>query len=183
MSLPPGLRVGPYEVLSLLGKGGMGEVYRAHAPRLDRDVALKVLPTSVAGDETRARRFETEARLAARLDHPNIVAVHDVGFHDGYAFIVSELLEGETLRERLQAGPLPPGRALEYAVQIASGLAAAHDRGVVHRYLKPENLMITRGGVLKILDFGLARLGERTEEPAHDDDDGPTRTRPTDPAA
>src|SRR5262249_43412567 len=125
--------MGPYEILDPLGSGGMGEVYRARDPRLSRDVAIKVLPASVAQDPTRLRRFEQEARAVGTLDHPNILAVHDVGVQDGAPFLVSELLEGETLQERLREGPLPPRNAVAYAVQIAEGLAAAHERGIVHR--------------------------------------------------
>ncbi len=154
--LPPGHRLGPYEVLGLLGAGGMGQVYRARDPRLSRDVAIKVVAgsSSVPGE---SRRFEREARAAAALTHPNILAVHDVGSDGDVAYIVSELLEGETLRSRLRAGPLDPKQALAYARQIAAGLAAAHEKGIVHRDLKPENLFVTRDGWVKILDFGLAK--------------------------
>jgi serine/threonine protein kinase len=157
MDLAPGTRLGPYEVRGALGAGGMGEVYRARDPRLQRDVALKVLPAAVAGDEDRLRRFEQEARAAGALNHPNVVAVYDVGRQDGLAYVVFELLEGETLRERLAQGALPVRRALDYAAQAARGLAAAHERGIVHRDLKPENVFLTRDGHLKVLDFGLAK--------------------------
>ncbi len=136
----------------------MGEVYRARDPRLGRDVAVKVLPSTFAADVERLHRFEQEARAAAALNHPNILAVHDVGQHDGSPYIVSELLVGETLRERLSGGALPVRRAIEYAVQIARGLAAAHEKGIVHRDLKPENIFVTSEGPAKILDFGLAKL-------------------------
>jgi eukaryotic-like serine/threonine-protein kinase len=136
----------------------MGEVYRAKDTRLGRDVAIKVLPAALAKDGDRLPRFEQEARTIAALSHPNILGIHDIGTHEGSPFLVSELLEGETLREKLEAGPLLPRRAIEYALEIAKGLAAAHDKGIVHRDLKPENIVITRDGRVKILDFGLAKL-------------------------
>jgi len=139
----------------------MGEVYRARDARLSRDVAIKVLPSGVSSDPERLSRFEQEARAAAALNHPNILAVHDVGARDEAPYIVSELLEGETLRGRLRAGPLPARKAIEYAIQIARGLAAAHEKGIVHRDLKPENVFVTDDGRVKILDFGLAKLTER----------------------
>jgi eukaryotic-like serine/threonine-protein kinase len=162
--LPAGARVGPYEILALLGRGGMGEVYRARDVRLSRDVALKVLHADVAADSARVRRFEQEAKAASVLNHPNIVAVYDTGEAEGSPYIVSELLEGEVLRERLATGGLGARRAAEYAAQVARGLAAAHDRGIVHRDLKPENLFVTRDGLVKILDFGVAKLGRAGEE-------------------
>ena len=149
-----------YQVSSLLGRGGMGEVYRARDTRLDRDVALKVLPVVYSTDTERLRRFEQEARTAGKLNHPNIVTVYDVGIHDGAPYIVTELLEGEELREQLKQGPLAQRRALVYARQIADGLAAAHAKGIVHRDLKPENIVVTVDGRVKILDFGLAKLKE-----------------------
>src|SRR5436309_4529152 len=158
MSLSPGTRLGPYEILAPLGAGGMGEVYRARDPRLSREVAIKVLPASFSNDPDRLRRFEQEARAAGILNHPNITAVYDVGTFDGAPYVVTELLEGETLRSRLAGGPLAPRRAIDYAIQIAQGLAAAHGKGIVHRDLKPENLFVTRDGRVKILDFGLAKL-------------------------
>ena len=160
MSLAPGARLGPYEVVSLVGSGGMGEVYRARDPRLGRDVAVKVLPVGFSVDPERLRRFELEARAAAALNHSNILAVHDIGSHNGAPYIVSELLEGETLRDRMNGAMLPVRKATEYAVQIAHGLAAAHDKGVVHRDLKPENVFLAQDGRAKILDFGLAKLTE-----------------------
>ncbi|MET0556563.1 MAG: protein kinase [Vicinamibacteria bacterium] len=178
MNLAAGTVVGPYEIVGPLGAGGMGEVYRARDGRLGREVALKILPPSVAGDEDRLRRFELEARAASALNHPNVVAVYDVGRHEGAPFVVSELLEGGTLRDRLQDGALPPKRAIEYAVQMAHGLAAAHDRGIVHRDLKPENVMVTRDGHVKILDFGLAKL---TRVEPDEREDAATFTRQTDP--
>ena len=158
MSIPAGTRLGPYEVLAPLGAGGMGEVYRARDARLKRDVAVKVLPASLSSDPDRLRRFELEAESAGRLNHPNILAIYDIGMHEGSPYVVSELLEGETLRERLTGGALPARKAIDYAVQIAHGLAAAHEKGIVHRDLKPENLFVTRDGRVKILDFGLAKL-------------------------
>ena len=157
MSLKPGTRFGPYEILALLGAGGMGEVYRARDTRLDRAVAVKIVHTRLAADADQLRRFEQEARAASLLDHPNIVVVHDVGRHEGSPYIVTELLEGESLREKLGA-PLPARKVVEYAVQIANGLAAAHEKGIVHRDLKPENLFVTKDGRVKILDFGVAKL-------------------------
>src|SRR6187455_1355107 len=158
MSLSPGSSLGPYEIVATIGAGGMGEVYRAKDPRLKRDVAIKVLPASVAADADRLRRFETEAQTAGGLNHPNITAVYELGSHDGAPYIVQELLEGETLRSRLAGGPLPVRKATEYAIQTARGLAAAHEKGIVHRDLKPENLFVTNDGRVKILDFGLAKL-------------------------
>jgi serine/threonine protein kinase len=158
MAIGPGTRVGPYEVRSLLGAGGMGEVFLAHDDRLRRDVAIKVLPAQFATDPDRLRRFESEARAASQLNHPNILTVFDVGTDNGQPYVVSERLEGETLRERLVRGPVAEREALEWARQVARGLAAAHGRGIVHRDLKPENLFLTRDGHVKILDFGLAKL-------------------------
>jgi Tol biopolymer transport system component len=158
MALSPGTRLGPYEIIAALGAGGMGEVYRARDSRLGRDVAVKVLLSSPSQDQDRLRRFEQEARAAGALNHPNIVALYDVGTYDGAPYLVTELLEGATLRDRLRDGGLPPRKAVEYAVQVAQGLAAAHDKGIVHRDLKPENLFVCRDGRVKILDFGLAKL-------------------------
>ena len=159
MPLRIGTRLGECEIVSVVGAGGMGEVYRARDDRLQREVAIKVLPDSVAGDKDRLRRFEQEARAAAALNHPNILSVYQFGLTDtGAPYVVMELLQGQTLRERLMTGALPVRKAVEYAVQITKGLAAAHDRGIIHRDLKPENLFITRDGVVKILDFGLAKL-------------------------
>jgi serine/threonine protein kinase/dipeptidyl aminopeptidase/acylaminoacyl peptidase len=158
MALTSGTRLGPYEILSPLGAGGMGEVYRARDPRLGREVAIKVLPASFSSDADRLRRFEQEARAAGLLNHPNITAVYDIGSRDGAPYVVSELLDGETLRAALVGGRLSPRKAIEYALQMAHGLSAAHEKGIVHRDLKPENLFVTKDGRLKVLDFGLAKL-------------------------
>ena len=158
MPLATGSHVGPYEILALLGAGGMGEVYRARDTSLKRDVAIKVLPGAWSRDPERLRRFELEAQAAAGLNHPNIVSIFHVGQHEGSPYIVTELLQGETLRDHLQRGPLRFREAIDLAVDIARGLAAAHSAGVVHRDLKPENLFLTRDGRVKILDFGLAKL-------------------------
>src|SRR5262245_7207708 len=160
MSLGPGTRLGPYEIVAPIGAGGMGEVYKARDPRLGRDVAIKVLPATFSSDPERLARFEQEARAAAALNHPNILAVHDIGQHEGAPYIVSELLHGDTLRERLNGGAVPVRKAVEYAIQICHGLAAAHDKGIVHRDLKPENIFVTDDDRIKILDLGLAKLTE-----------------------
>jgi serine/threonine protein kinase/sugar lactone lactonase YvrE len=173
MALTSGTRLGPYEILAPLGAGGMGEVYRARDTRLGREVAVKVLPAAFATDPDRLRRFEQEARAAGALNHPNILVLHDVGVHEGTPYLVTELLEGETLRDRLEHGALSPRKAIDVALQIARGLAGAHDRGLVHRDLKPANLFILRDGRVKILDFGLAKLTR--PEPA----ESPSATRGT----
>jgi eukaryotic-like serine/threonine-protein kinase len=158
VALTSGVHLGPYEIFSMIGSGGMGEVYRGRDPRLGRDVAIKVLPSNASSDPGRLHRFEQEARAAAALNHPNILAVYDVGVHDGVPYIVSELLDGQTLRDRLAGGPLPVRTSIDYAVQIAHGLAAAHEKTIVHRDLKPDNVFVTPDGRVKILDFGLAKL-------------------------
>ena len=158
MTLTSGTKVGPYDIQSPLGAGGMGEVYRARDMRLGRDVAIKVLPEALARDAERLRRFETEARAVAALNHPNILSIHDIGTYNGAPYLVSECLEGRSLRQELEGGAVPLRRAVEYAREIAQGLAAAHDKGVVHRDLKPENIFVTQDGRVKILDFGLAKL-------------------------
>jgi Tol biopolymer transport system component len=165
LSLSAGSRLGPYEILAPLGAGGMGEVYRAKDPRLGRDVAIKVLPASFSTDPDRLRRFEQEARAAGILNHPNITAVHDIGTHEGAPYVVTELLEGETLRTALSGGKLSQRKAIDYGLQIAHGLAAAHEKGIVHRDLKPENLFVLKDGRVKILDFGLAKLTHTEAEP------------------
>jgi len=157
MSIPSGSRLGPYEILGAIGAGGMGEVYRAKDSRLNRLVAVKVLPTHLATSPDALGRFEREAKAIAALNQPNIVCIYDFGRMDEVAYVVMELLEGRSLREQLDAGPLPPRKAVELSIQMARGLAAAHAKGVIHRDLKPENLWVTQTGQLKILDFGLAK--------------------------
>ena len=166
MPLAVATRVGTYEVVALLGKGGMAEVYRARDTRLGRDVAIKVMSEALGGDASLLERFEREAKLAASLNHPNVIALYDVGFQDGKPYFVTEVLEGETLRERLAKGPVPLSKALEWAAQMAQGLAAAHARGIVHRDLKPENVFLTRDGQVKLLDFGIAKLVEANRDAA-----------------
>ena len=165
----------PYEIQSPLGAGGMGEVYRARDTRLDRTVAVKILPESFASDADRLQRFEHEARILSALNHPNLLSIFDVGTQDGTHYLVSEFLEGQTLRERLNLGPLPARRATDYALQIANGMSAAYDKGVVHRDLKPDNVFVTRDERVKILDFGLAKQTHAAEVSA----DGLTLTSPT----
>jgi serine/threonine protein kinase/sugar lactone lactonase YvrE len=160
MSLPAGTKIGPYEIVAPIGAGGMGEVYRARDTRLGREVALKVLPESFSRDAERLRRFEQEARAVAALNHPNILAIHDIGEANGAPFLISELLEGHSLRKELDGGALPTRRAVDYGTQLANGLAAAHDKGIVHRDLKPENVFVCLDGRIKILDFGLAKLAK-----------------------
>ena len=157
MALTPGSRLGPYEIVAPLGAGGMGEVYRARDSRLERDVAIKVLPESLIADAQALARFEREAKLVAALSHPNILAIHDIGRESGISYAVTELLSGDTLRDRMNAGAIPLRKGVGYARQIARGLAAAHARGIVHRDLKPENVFVTSDGNVKILDFGLAK--------------------------
>lgn len=179
MSLTPGTRLGPYEILAPLGAGGMGEVYRARDTRLERDVAVKVLPPDLADDGAALARFEREAKAVAALSHPNILGLFDVGREGPIAYAVTELLEGGTLRERLASGALPIRKAVEYAAQMAQGLAAAHEKAIVHRDLKPENVFVTADGRVKILDFGLAK----PERPATvlGPTEMPTRLATTDP--
>jgi serine/threonine protein kinase/tetratricopeptide (TPR) repeat protein len=179
MTLAAGTRLGPYEILAPLGAGGMGEVYRARDRKLDRDVAIKVLPASVAADPDTLARFEREAKAVAALSHPNILSIFDFGTAGGISYAVTELLEGQTLREKLLPGPVPPKQAVDYALQIARGLSAAHEKGIVHRDLKPENLFVTRGGHLKILDFGLAKRVEAVAPGA--ETSAPTRSDHTEP--
>jgi serine/threonine protein kinase len=158
MTLQDGSALGPYRILSRLGVGGMGEVYRAHDDRLDRDVAVKILAADVADDPERLERFEREARASAALNHANIVAVHDIGRADDVTYLVMELLDGATLREELESRPPTTRKAVQWTVGIAEGLAAAHAKGIVHRDIKPENLIVTTDGRIKILDFGIARF-------------------------
>jgi Tol biopolymer transport system component len=163
LRLTAGESIGPYEIQELLGAGGMGEVYRATDPRLGRDVAIKVLPEAVSADPQTLARFQTEARAVAALSHPNIVALYDIGQTDRLSYVVMELLEGESLAERMRSGPIPVRKAMDWAVQVARGLAAAHEKGIVHRDLKPQNLFLTGQDRLKILDFGLARQNVASE--------------------
>src|SRR5215471_17840876 len=179
MALSSGEKLGPYEIVAQIGAGGMGEVYQAKDPRLGRDVAIKVLPATMSQDVDRLRRFEQEAKAAGVLNHPNITAVYDIGSHEGAPYVVQELLEGETLRAELAAGRFSARKAIDYALQIAQGLGAAHEKGIVHRDLKPENLFVTNDGRVKILDFGLAKLtgtdGDQSQTSI------PTRRVDTDP--
>ena len=166
VTLSPGTRLGPYEIVAPLGAGGMGEVYRARDPRLNRDVAIKVLPPAFAADADRMRRFTQEARAAGSLQHPNIVTVFDVGTEGGTAYVVQELVPGGTLRDRMERGSLPLRETLRITSAIAAGLAAAHEKGIVHRDLKPENVAIADEGRPQVLDFGLARVAAALTESA-----------------
>src|SRR5438067_9301780 len=177
--LGPGARVGPYAILALLGEGGMGQVYRGRDPRLGREVAIKVLPADSAGDVDAVARFEREARAIASLSHPNILAIYDVGRQNGTIYVVTELLDGETLRKRIELSPIDWRRAVEIGADIAEGLAAAHARAIVHRDLKPENVVLTSDGRVKILDFGLAQTDPFLDSP--DSGDLPTTKFQTDP--
>ena len=179
MSLPAGAKLGRYEIRSKIGEGGMGEVYRGRDTKLNREVAIKVLPTAFSENSERLRRFEQEAQAASALNHPNILIVYDVGTHVGAPYVVSELLEGETLRQRLGGSALGQRRAIDYALHIAQGIAAAHEKGIVHRDLKPDNIFITKDGRLKILDFGVAKLTQ--PEASHSQTEIPTRRVNTDP--
>ena len=162
MSLAAGEQLGPYEIIAPLGKGGMGEVYRARDTRLRREVALKLLPDAAAHDADSLHRFDRETRAVATLNHPSILAIHDTGSFRAVPYAVTELLEGESLADRLRSGPLHAQKAVEVASQIADGLAAAHEKGIIHRDIKPENIFLTHEGRAKILDFGIARI----EQPA-----------------
>ncbi len=157
MALEEGTKLGPYEILKLLGAGGMGEVYRARDAKLNRDVAVKVLPDRVAANPEALARFEREAKAVAAVTHPNVLAIHDFGTDQNITYIVTELLEGETLRQRMQRSSIPWRKAVEIGTFVADGLAAVHTKGIIHRDLKPENIFLTADGVVKILDFGLAR--------------------------
>ena len=181
MPLAAGTRLGSYEVLAPLGAGGMAEVYRARDTKLKREVAIKVLPQHLTNDPEALARFEREAQAVAALSHPNILAIHDFGTLEGIAYAVTELLEGETLRARLGRGPLATSKAIDVALQMVNGLAAAHAKGIVHRDLKPENVFLTRDGHVKILDFGLAKLRGPLSEGGDEAESSPTRARPTIP--
>jgi eukaryotic-like serine/threonine-protein kinase len=180
MTLAPGLRLGPYEIISPVGAGGMGEVYKARDTRLDRAVAIKVLPESLVGNAERLQRFQQEARVLSALNHPNLMAIYDVGKENGTNYLVSEFLEGQTLRERLNEGGLGCRKTIEYGRQIVGGMAAAHEKGIVHRDLKPENIFLTRDDHIKILDFGLAKqsLGSDDVSSATATIAGPAYTEP-----
>src|SRR5438552_10528928 len=178
-SISPNTTIAQYTIVSKIGEGGMGEVYRARDTKLGRDVAIKVLPASLSENTDRLNRFEQEAQAAGALNHPNILVIHHIGIHEGAPYIVSELLEGETLRERLASGALPQRKAIDYALQIAKGLAAAHEKGIVHRDIKPDNIFITDDGRVKILDFGLAKLTSATDGTSQTE--VPTRKVNTDP--
>jgi serine/threonine protein kinase len=179
MALTSGTKLGPYEIVTPLGAGGMGEVYRARDKRLNRTVAIKILPEAFASEADRLQRFEHEARILSTLNHPNLLAIYDVGAQDGIHYLVSEFLEGQTLRERMSGAALPQRKVTEYALQIANGLAAAHDKGIVHRDLKPENVFVTREERVKILDFGLAKQSHATNAVG----EGATMTSPNPTAA
>src|SRR5437868_2073885 len=158
VTIAAGTQLGRYEIRAKIGEGGMGEVYRAYDTTMHREVAIKVLPAALSVDKDRLARFEQEAQTAGALNHPNVLVIYHIDTHDGSPYIVSELLEGEALRERMGGVALPQRKAIDYALQIAHGLAAAHEKGIVHRDLKPENIFITKDGRVKILDFGLAKL-------------------------
>src|SRR4029453_6229149 len=179
MTLASGTKLGRYEIRSKIGAGGMGEVYQARDMELGRDVAVKVLPSSFSADATRLPRFQQEAWAAGALNHPNVLIVHDIGAHDGAPYVVSEILEGETLRKRIGGTALGQRRALDYALQIANGLAAAHEKGIIHRDLKPEKIFVTNDSRMKILDFGLAKLTQLDGNQSQTD--VPTRRVDTDP--
>ncbi len=181
MSLKVNTRLGPYEIIAPIGAGGMGEVYRAKDTRLDREVAVKVLSERLANNPEALARFEREAKSVAALSHPNILAIHDVGHENGIDFVVTELLEGETLRERLRRSAVPWRKAVEYGIAVADGMAAAHAKGIIHRDIKPENIFLTKDGVVKILDFGLARVAPDANMPAELLADTPTMTLDTRP--
>src|SRR5437773_3038071 len=178
MSLSAGTRLGPYEILSAIGAGGMGEVYRARDTTLNRDVAMKVLPESFASDPDRLARFTREAQTLASLNHPNIAHIHGLQESGGVRALVMELVEGDDLSQRIARGAIPIDEALPIAKQIAEALEAAHEQGVIHRDLKPANVKVTPNGVVKVLDFGLAKLAERSGSPTSDLSLSPTITSP-----
>src|SRR5437879_5468812 len=163
MSVTSGTKLGPYEIQSLLGAGGMGEVYRARDTRLNRTVAIKVIPLSLSSDPARRQRFEREARAISALQHPNICTLYDLGHQNRTDYLVMEYLEGETLASRLAKGPLPLEQTFRYGIEIADALDATHSRGIVHRDLKPGNIFLTAHGECKVLDFGLAKMGEEAQ--------------------
>ena len=179
LTLEAGTKLGRYEIRSKIGAGGMGEVYQARDMELGREVAVKVLPSNFSTDATRLQRFQQEACAAGALNHPNVLIVHDIGAHNGASYVVSELLEGETLRKRISGTALGQRRSIDYALQIANGLAAAHEKGIIHRDLKPDNIFVTNDGRLKILDFGLAKLTQL--DAGQVQTDIPTRRVDTDP--
>src|SRR5256884_352296 len=179
-TISPDTTIAQYTIVSKIGEGGMGEVYRARDTKLGREVAIKVLPASLSENTDRLNRFEQEAQAAGTLNHPNILVIHHIGIHNGAPYIVSELLEGETLRERMAGTELPQRKAIDYALQTAHGLAAAHAKGIVHRDLKPENLFVTNDGRVKIVDFGLAKL-TGTGDGTQSQTEVPTRKVNTDP--
>src|SRR5438552_3470236 len=179
MSIVIGTKLGRYEIRSKIGEGGMGEVYRAYDPKMNREIAIKILPAAFSADKERLARFEQEAQAAGSLNHPNILVIYHIDTHDGSPYIVTELLEGETLRARMGGASLPQRRAIDYARQIARGLAAAHEKGIVHRDLKPDNIFITKDGQVKILDFGIAKLTQA--DATRSQTDIPTRRVNTDP--
>ncbi len=179
MPLSPGTKLGQYEVVESVGAGGMGEVYRARDTKLGRDVAIKVLPEEFLQDKERQDRFEREARLLAQLNHTNIATLHGLEEQDGLQFLVMELVEGETLAERIAKGPIPIDEALPLFIQIAEGIEAAHEKGIIHRDLKPANIKIGPDGKPKILDFGLAKAFSRDEDVSADTSQSPTLTKGT----
>src|SRR5215813_7857063 len=181
MTLVPGTKLGRYEIRAKLGAGGMGEVYRAYDPKIAREVAIKVLSAEVVANKERVARFEQEAQAAGALNHPNILAIHDVDTHDDILYVVSELLDGEELRDRLNGGALPLRKVIDYAQQIVSGLSAAHEKGIVHRDLKPENLFISSDERVKILDFGIAKLSASATSTSPDISEDATRKVLTNP--
>src|SRR6266478_2274862 len=178
--ISPNTTIAQYTIVSKIGEGGMGEVWRARDTKLGRDVAIKVLPASLSENTDRLNRFEQEAQAAGALNHPNILVIHHIGIHDGAPYIVSELLEGETLRERMAGTALPQRKAIDYGLQIARGLAAAHEKGIVHRDIKPDNVFVTNDGRIKILDFGLAKLTGASDA-TQSQTEVPTRKVNTDP--
>src|SRR5262245_39083320 len=179
MTLPAGTKIGHYEIRSKIGEGGMGEVYLAKDIRLDRQVAIKALPEHLSSDADRLARFQREAKILASLNHPNIAAIHGLEEANGQQYLVLEYIEGETLDERISRGPLPFDDAIEVAVHVADALESAHEKGVIHRDLKPGNIMVTPEGTVKVLDFGLARTMETTSSLSTPmDENSPTLARP-----